>query len=233
MTNKGRKRRDAEQMGGAVHHGGLELRAMRRMPGLSIGSVGILVSVLGRSRAVARRHSPCARGRTSPRHCARRTALPIRPALALRPPRMLTLPNLLTLSRIFAVPILVFLLWRPSWCGLCDHLRALLPGRDHRLFRRLSRPRAGDGVAARPVPRSDRRQDHGRRGDRRCWSRGPRRAGPRRSSPTGTSSRRWSSCCARSSSRACASSSPACRSRSRSARSPSGRRPSSWSRSAR
>jgi CDP-diacylglycerol--glycerol-3-phosphate 3-phosphatidyltransferase len=28
---------------------------------------------------------------------------------------MLTLPNLLTLSRIFAVPILVFLLWRPGW----------------------------------------------------------------------------------------------------------------------
>jgi len=27
---------------------------------------------------------------------------------------MLTIPNLLTLSRIFAVPILVFLLWRPS-----------------------------------------------------------------------------------------------------------------------
>jgi CDP-diacylglycerol--glycerol-3-phosphate 3-phosphatidyltransferase len=27
---------------------------------------------------------------------------------------MLTLPNLLTLSRIFAVPILVFLLWKPS-----------------------------------------------------------------------------------------------------------------------
>ncbi|HEX8412888.1 MAG TPA: CDP-diacylglycerol--glycerol-3-phosphate 3-phosphatidyltransferase, partial [Sphingomicrobium sp.] len=27
---------------------------------------------------------------------------------------MLSLPNLLTLSRIFAVPILVFLLWRPS-----------------------------------------------------------------------------------------------------------------------
>ena len=27
---------------------------------------------------------------------------------------MLTVPNLLTLSRIFAVPILVFLLWRPS-----------------------------------------------------------------------------------------------------------------------
>ena len=30
-------------------------------------------------------------------------------------PRMLTLPNLLTLSRILAVPILVFLLWKPSW----------------------------------------------------------------------------------------------------------------------
>ena len=28
---------------------------------------------------------------------------------------MLTLPNLLTLSRILAVPILVFLLWNPSW----------------------------------------------------------------------------------------------------------------------
>ena len=28
---------------------------------------------------------------------------------------MLTLPNLLTLSRILAVPILVFLLWRPNW----------------------------------------------------------------------------------------------------------------------
>ncbi len=28
---------------------------------------------------------------------------------------MLTLPNLLTLSRIFAVPILVFLLWKPGW----------------------------------------------------------------------------------------------------------------------
>jgi CDP-diacylglycerol--glycerol-3-phosphate 3-phosphatidyltransferase/cardiolipin synthase len=28
---------------------------------------------------------------------------------------MLTLPNMLTLSRILAVPILVFLLWRPTW----------------------------------------------------------------------------------------------------------------------
>jgi CDP-diacylglycerol--glycerol-3-phosphate 3-phosphatidyltransferase/cardiolipin synthase len=28
---------------------------------------------------------------------------------------MLTLPNILTLSRIFAVPLLVFLLWSPNW----------------------------------------------------------------------------------------------------------------------
>src|SRR5215216_906577 len=28
---------------------------------------------------------------------------------------MLTVPNLLTLSRILAVPILVFLLWKPGW----------------------------------------------------------------------------------------------------------------------
>jgi CDP-diacylglycerol--glycerol-3-phosphate 3-phosphatidyltransferase/cardiolipin synthase len=28
---------------------------------------------------------------------------------------MLTLPNILTLSRIFAVPLLVFLLWAPTW----------------------------------------------------------------------------------------------------------------------
>ena len=28
---------------------------------------------------------------------------------------MLTLPNILTLSRILAVPVLVFLLWKPSW----------------------------------------------------------------------------------------------------------------------
>ena len=28
---------------------------------------------------------------------------------------MLTLPNMLTLSRILAVPLLVFLLWKPSW----------------------------------------------------------------------------------------------------------------------
>lgn len=30
---------------------------------------------------------------------------------------MWTLPNALTLSRIFAVPILVFLLWNPGWLG--------------------------------------------------------------------------------------------------------------------
>ena len=51
---------------------------------------------------------------------------------------MLTLPNMLTLSRIFAVPILVFLLWRPSpvdyaitfvlYCivGLTDYLDGYL-----------------------------------------------------------------------------------------------------------
>jgi CDP-diacylglycerol--glycerol-3-phosphate 3-phosphatidyltransferase/cardiolipin synthase len=33
----------------------------------------------------------------------------------LRVADMLTLPNLLTLSRIVAVPLLVFLLWRPGW----------------------------------------------------------------------------------------------------------------------
>ena len=51
---------------------------------------------------------------------------------------MLTLPNLLTLSRILAVPILVFLLWRPGpvdyaitfvlYClvGLTDYLDGYL-----------------------------------------------------------------------------------------------------------
>ena len=33
----------------------------------------------------------------------------------LKQPAMLTLPNILTLSRIFAVPILVALLWNPGW----------------------------------------------------------------------------------------------------------------------
>ena len=32
---------------------------------------------------------------------------------------MLSIPNLLTLSRILAVPILVFLLWRPAPDRLC------------------------------------------------------------------------------------------------------------------
>ncbi len=44
------------------------------------------------------------------------TALIWHPAApALHPGHMLTLPNLLTLSRIFAVPVLVFLLWYPGW----------------------------------------------------------------------------------------------------------------------
>jgi cardiolipin synthase len=41
-------------------------------------------------------------------------AASLRPGFALDGAGMLTLPNLLTLSRIFAVPILVFLLWRPT-----------------------------------------------------------------------------------------------------------------------
>ena len=46
---------------------------------------------------------------------------------------------------------------------LPHHLRALLRRRHHRLFRRLSRPRAGQHLEARPVPRPHCRQDHGRR----------------------------------------------------------------------
>ncbi len=41
-------------------------------------------------------------------------APPQRARMKLQMRAMLTLPNLLTLSRIFAVPILVFLLWRPT-----------------------------------------------------------------------------------------------------------------------
>ena len=76
---------------------------------------------------------------------------------------MLSLPNLLTLSRILAVPILVFLLWRPApldyaitfvlYCivGITDYFDGYLA-------------RARADLAARPVPRPDRRQDHGRGG---------------------------------------------------------------------
>src|SRR5438093_10905526 len=71
-----------------------------------------------------------------PRHsqlCACRQTL-----LTRRPVTMLSLPNLLTLSRILAVPILVFLLWRPApldyaitfvlYClvGLTDYLDGYL-----------------------------------------------------------------------------------------------------------
>ncbi|CAA9508325.1 MAG: CDP-diacylglycerol--glycerol-3-phosphate 3-phosphatidyltransferase, partial [uncultured Sphingomonas sp.] len=47
---------------------------------------------------------------------------------------------------------------------LRDHLHSLLYRWPHRLFRRLSRPGSRADFAARPVPRPDRRQDHGRRG---------------------------------------------------------------------
>ena len=60
------------------------------------------------------------------------------PLPAKADPRMLSLPNLLTLSRILAVPLLVFLLWRPTpidyavtfvlYCivGLTDYLDGYL-----------------------------------------------------------------------------------------------------------
>jgi len=46
---------------------------------------------------------------------------------------MLTLPNLLTLSRILAVPILVFLLWKPSWFdyGITFVLYCLVAATDY------------------------------------------------------------------------------------------------------
>ena len=47
---------------------------------------------------------------------------------------MLTLPNLLTLSRIFAVPLLGFLLWWPDWqlgYGLAFVLYSLMGGTDY------------------------------------------------------------------------------------------------------
>jgi cardiolipin synthase (CMP-forming) len=42
-------------------------------------------------------------------------ASPAREATVLVGDAMLTLPNLLTLSRIFAVPLLVWMLWWPQW----------------------------------------------------------------------------------------------------------------------
>src|SRR5436305_12422545 len=60
---------------------------------------------------------------------------------------MLTLPNLLTLSRIFAVPILLFLLWRPEpldyaitfvlYCivGITDYLDGYLARAGGRISR--------------------------------------------------------------------------------------------------
>ena len=84
-------------------------------------------------------------------------------AITLPVQTMLSLPNLLTLSRILAVPILVFLLWRPApldyaitfvlYCivGITDYFDGYLARAQ------------GQHFAARPVPRPDRRQDHGRR----------------------------------------------------------------------
>jgi hypothetical protein len=129
---------------------------------------------------------------------------------------MLTLPNILTLSRILAVPLLVFLLWKPSWIdyaitfvlyclvGITDYFDGYLAraqGTVSRLGVFLD-PIADKIMVAAVIVMliSSRRQASGE--------------------PVihdSTSSRRWSSCCARSSSRAFANSWPAFRSRCRSA----------------
>ena len=58
------------------------------------------------------RSAGCSCGSWPHRHSQLCAALPN--AITASAVAMLTLPNLLTLSRIFAVPILVFLLWRPT-----------------------------------------------------------------------------------------------------------------------
>ena len=127
---------------------------------------------------------------------------------------MLTLPNLLTLSRILAVPILVFLLWRPSWwdygitfvlyclVGITDYFDGYLAraqGTVSRLGQFLD-PIADKIMVVAVIAMLVSDAPAGRR----C-----------RSSGAFTSFRRSSSCSGRSPSRACASSSPACRSRCR------------------
>src|SRR5687768_2992396 len=125
---------------------------------------------------------------------------------------MLTLPNLLTLSRILAVPILVFLLWKPSWwdyaitfvlyclVGITDYFDgyvARAQGTVSRLGIFLD-PIADKIMVAAVIVM--------------LVARPPLR----RSSPTGTSCQRLSSCFARSSSPVFASSWRACRCRFRS-----------------
>ena len=112
---------------------------------------------------------------------------------------MLSLPNLLTLSRILAVPILVFLLWQPApidyaitfvlYCvvGITDYFDGYLAraqGRISRLGQFLDPIADKIMVAAVIMMLVSSPQDERRAGDPRAC----------------TSSRRWSSCCARSSS---------------------------------
>jgi CDP-diacylglycerol--glycerol-3-phosphate 3-phosphatidyltransferase/cardiolipin synthase len=88
---------------------------------------------------------------------------------------MLTLPNVLTLSRIFAVPVLVWLLWWPSWhlgYGLAYGMYCLMGITDY-----------FDGYLARAralCPNwacfsTHRGQDHGRGGDPGADGQGDRR----------------------------------------------------------
>ena len=78
---------------------------------------------------------------------------------------MLTLPNILTLSRILAVPILVVpAAGRTGWFdyALAFVLYCLMGITDY--FDGYLARAQRHGVAARHLPRSDRRQDHGRGG---------------------------------------------------------------------
>jgi phosphatidylglycerophosphate synthase len=100
---------------------------------------------------------------------------------------MLTLPNLLTLSRILAVPILVFLLWKPApydylitfvlYCvvGITDYFDGYLARAQDR------------SPGSRQFLRPDRRQDHGRGGPRHADDGQPQGRWRRPSSRTGAS----------------------------------------------
>ena len=138
---------------------------------------------LSRSARARRRPSP----RDAPARDAvdarRRGMFPARPmsiATPMRRSKALSLPNILTYGRLAAVPAVVALLFWPEddwsrWIALA----IFVAGGDHRLSRRLFRPRLCAAIGARPHARSDRRQAPGRRlpadaGRRRH----DRRAGP-------------------------------------------------------
>ena len=90
---------------------------------------------------------------------------------------MLSLPNLLTLSRILAVPIFVFLLWKPApWDYAITFVLYCIVGITDYFDGYLARAH-GQNFQARPVPRSDRGQNHGGRGPSSCsWPRAKRTA---------------------------------------------------------